>query len=172
MVKRQDPKDLASTMLPFGALSDIGREGAGPERQTAQPPESQVGPKASRRRPAADPARGKGAARTKPAQASLAQPSVAHMQPAQVHGLQMGTRPDLAAEAAAAVAAPARTRAREIADRRLHVMITETEMEYLRDLARRKAGDLGRVFGDSASIGQVVRYLIHFHRESEQRTKL
>jgi hypothetical protein len=84
----------------------------------------------------------------------------------------MGTRPDLAAEAAAAVAAPARTRAREIADRRLHVMITETEMEYLRDLARRKAGDLGRVFGDSASIGQVVRYLIHFHRESEQRTKL
>ena len=38
---------------------------------------------------------------------------------------------DLAAETAAtaAVAAPARTRAREMADRRLHVMITETEME-------------------------------------------
>jgi len=171
VVKRQDPKDLASTMLPFGALSDIGREGAGPERTAARPPESRVGPKA-RSRPSADPARGKGAARTRSAQVSPAQPSVAQVPPAQVHESQMGTPPDLAAEAAAAVAAPARTRAREIADRRLHVMITETEMEYLRDLARRKAGDLGRIFGDSASIGQVVRYLIHFHRESEQRTKL
>jgi hypothetical protein len=72
--------------------------------------------------------------------------------------------------AAAAVAAPARKRAREIADRRLHVMITATEMEYLREVARRKAGDLGRVFGDSASIGQVVRYLIHFHEQSEGGT--
>ena len=70
--------------------------------------------------------------------------------------------------AAAAVAAPARTRAREIADQRLHVMVTPSEMAFLRDLAHRKAGALGRVFGDSASIGQVVRFLIHYYQASEQ----
>ena len=99
---------------------------------------------------------------------SRAQPAPAQVTPAQVEDTQDG-RENIAAKAAAAVAAPARTRAREIADRRLHVMITDQEMDYLRDVARRKAGELGRVFGDSASIGQVVRYLIHFHRQSEGR---
>ncbi len=92
-----------------------------------------------------------------------AQPAPAQVTPAHIED----NWENIAAKAAAAVAAPARTRAREIADRRLHVMVTDQEMDYLRDVARRKAGELGRVFGDSASIGQVVRYLIHFHRQSE-----
>ena len=233
MVKRQDPKDLSKAMLPFGALSGIGKaEDAGakqPARAAADPGTSRS--RGSQRDPAprgagtertshaiaqqtpapveptqsgdtqsddrkditataeAEDAGGKRARRPAAGAASrargpqggpaplgtrtdhlrdAAQPALTQVTPAQVGDTQEGPE-NIAAKAAAAVAAPARTQAREIADRRLHVMITDQEMDYLRDVARRKAGELGRVFGDSASIGQVIRYLIHFHRQSEGR---
>ena len=56
---------------------------------------------------------------------------------------------------------------KEIADRRLHVLITPSEMAYLGRLAQRKAGELGMQFGGSASLGQVIRHLIQRHQENE-----
>lgn len=162
-------------MLPFGHLADIGREGASAEqrREVAVPPSQGTRSKArGRRRREEDP--GVMIPEVGPDLAPSTQASLAPPLPAQVSLAEIDSGEDAAGSAArvaaAAVAAPARKRAREIADRRLHVMITATEMEYLREVARRKAGDLGRVFGDSASIGQVVRYLIHFHEQSEGGT--
>ena len=72
------------------------------------------------------------------------------------------------AHPAKAIAAPAPgPEHREVEDRRLHVLITPSEMAYLRDLAPRKARELGKQFGGSASLGQVIRHLIQLHQESD-----
>lgn len=165
MVRRQKPEEMARTILPFGALRGVG-EGGGEEP-----------PSTSRETPAPGAAAGEGTPPSKrrrgtqeqPTLASVAQVSLPQQKVPQTQDMvateEQATRE---AAAAAAVAAPALTRAREIADQRLHVMVTPSEMAYLRDLARRKAGELGRVFGGSASIGQVVRFLIHYYQGSEQ----
>ena len=192
MVKDNKPEDFTRQLLPFGSLSSLGKGAAQTasadqpgdvdrDAQDQQHPQdaevagsAQPGPSKrgrSRRRSGAKNAEAPDPAETSPASeaasgetenvASVTQDS----QSAQAQDTSL-TQVEHNAEHAHAAPTPAPQR-KEVADRRLHVLVTPSELAYLRDLAQRKAGELGKQFGGSASLGQVIRHLIQRHQENE-----
>ena len=194
MVKDNKPEDFARQLLPFGSLTSLGK-GAADAASTDQPAQpAEPGQQAQDTHDAevtqpAQVKRGRGRSRSRskdadtpaPAETSPASESAQRSgqpeqpapvaqqdQPAQTHDAQRAhvARHTDDAPSARTVASP-EPEHKEIADRRLHVLITPSEMAYLRRLAQRKAGELGKQFGGSASLGQVIRHLIQLHQENE-----